>query len=179
MNPPRDLTNKIFGRLTARWPVGKNLDLRQCWLCSCSCGKLRVVSGHSLSQGHCKSCGCLHREVATLLKTNFRHGKSRKTEGFLLYQAKYRARKNKLPCNIDITDIQIPITCPLLGITLFCGKGEGGFVPNSPTLDKIIPKLGYVKGNTRVISHRANQLKHDASLEEMKMLVENWGRLDG
>lgn len=52
--------------------------------------------------------------------------------------------------------------------------GLGAYLgPESPTLDKIIPALGYVPGNVWVISHRANTIKSDASLEELKTLTAN------
>jgi hypothetical protein len=49
--------------------------------------------------------------------------------------------------------------------------------PNSPSLDKIIPSKGYIKGNVWVISNRANTLKNDASLQELELLVENLKKL--
>lgn len=36
-----------------------------------------------------------------------------------------------------------------------------------PTLDRIIPNKGYVKGNIQIISQRANVIKNDASAEEI------------
>jgi hypothetical protein len=48
---------------------------------------------------------------------------------------------------------------------------RGRATDNSPTLDRIIPSLGYVRGNVKVISMRANVLKHNASLDELKKLV--------
>jgi hypothetical protein len=44
--------------------------------------------------------------------------------------------------------------------------------PHSPTLDRIEPSLGYVKGNVVFISARANRIKYDASLTELKLIVE-------
>ena len=35
------------------------------WLCKCDCGKLVEVSIYQMKSGVCKSCGCLHDEVAT------------------------------------------------------------------------------------------------------------------
>lgn len=86
-------------------------------------------------------------------------------ESELLKQAKYRAKKNKIEFNIDISDIIIPEYCPILKIPLFTRKGHSG--PNSPSLDRIDPSKGYVKGNVQVISHKANTIKSDATLQEL------------
>lgn len=42
---------------------------------------------------------------------------------------------------------------------------------NSPSLDRMIPALGYVASNVRVISYRANAIKRDATLDELRALV--------
>ena len=84
---------------------------------------------------------------------------------------KQRAKKSNLPFDIDQTYIQsiIPTHCPVLGIKL--KNGNKIFHNNSLSLDKIIPSKGYVKGNVCVISDRANRLKRDATLDELKKLV--------
>lgn len=84
--------------------------------------------------------------------------------------ARRRAREKGLPYNIYSEDIVVPEICPILKIPLFCGKGAQ--ISNSPNLDRIIPKLGYVLGNIQVISHRANRIKYDATLEELKSIVQ-------
>lgn len=89
----------------------------------------------------------------------------------LLYGAKNRALKFNLPFDLDLSDIIIPEVCPLLEITL-C-KGEGSVQTSSPSLDRIIPDKGYVKGNVWVISHRANMLKNSSSLEELELIIKN------
>lgn len=60
MSKPIDLTNKEFGRLTPRWPVGIRKDVHL-WLCSCTCGNLRIVLKHKIG-GTTKSCGCWNRD---------------------------------------------------------------------------------------------------------------------
>jgi hypothetical protein len=41
----------------------------------------------------------------------------------------------------------------------------------SPALDRVDPSKGYVKGNVRYISARANRIKYDASVEELKQVL--------
>lgn len=93
----------------------------------------------------------------------------------LLISAKFRAKKNNLPFDLEIDDIIIPEYCPILEIKLErkeYGKG-GSFQPNSPSLDKIIPNLGYVKGNIIVISMKANAMKSNATKEELTKFSQN------
>ena len=44
---------------------------------------------------------------------------------------------------------------------------------NSPSLDRIDPGKGYVKGNVQVISMQANRMKNDGSIEEL-LLLSKW-----
>ena len=87
----------------------------------------------------------------------------------LVSSAKRRAAKFGIPFNISPDDFEIPTYCPVFGFKL--EVGHKGFNASSPSLDRKIPKLGYVKGNIQVISYRANELKRDASLDELKKLV--------
>jgi hypothetical protein len=50
--------------------------------------------------------------------------------------------------------------------------GEGDDRNNSPSLDRIVPELGYVEGNVVWISNRANILKRDATWEELQRVAE-------
>ena len=88
-------------------------------------------------------------------------------------RAKYRARKKGWDFTIEQEDVVIPDKCPLLGIPLVCHRGKGSQQGNSPSLDRKDPTKGYIKGNVWVISNRANTLKNDATLQELKTLVEN------
>lgn len=91
----------------------------------------------------------------------------------MVRSARRRALLKGIPFDIDYTDIHIPEYCPLLGIKLNKHIGEGVGFDDSPSLDKIVPELGYVKGNVWIISDRANRIKSDASLEELQLLVRN------
>ena len=87
----------------------------------------------------------------------------------MLREAKRRARRKNIPFDLRLFDIHIPTTCPVLGIPIFV---SGGVVTqNSPSIDRIVPCLGYVRGNVRVISFRANSLKQDATCEELQLVL--------
>lgn len=88
----------------------------------------------------------------------------------MLSQAKIRARKFDLPFDLVLSDIVIPEVCPVLGIPL--KRRFGGRLPNSPSLDRMKPELGYVKGNVAIISWRANHIKNDARPEELRAVAE-------
>ena len=88
----------------------------------------------------------------------------------MLSDAHRRAKRDGVPFALQLQDIQIPAHCPLLGVELKVGVGKR--TDNSPTLDKIIRARGYVCGNVMVVSHRANRIKSDATLEELALLLE-------
>lgn len=85
----------------------------------------------------------------------------------LYYRAKRRATTQGIPFDINIADICIPALCPILKIPFGAGTEY------TPSLDKIIPKLGYVRGNIQVVTNRANRLKTNGSLEEFRLIVAN------
>lgn len=78
----------------------------------------------------------------------------------LLASAKSRAQAKGRDFNIDLEDIIIPEICPVLGIPM-----------TSPSLDRKNNDLGYVKGNVFVISKRANVLKNDANIAEIRAIL--------
>lgn len=96
----------------------------------------------------------------------------------ILTRVKSRAKRDKIPFNLEISDIVIPDVCPVLGIPIVQNQGRRGYHPDSASLDKIIPSKGYVKGNVRVISARANLLKNDATLDEMRLILADLEALD-
>lgn len=102
---------------------------------------------------------CRARDRAHYQKTPAAH---------LFYSVKGRAKRQELPFDLDKSDIVIPDVCPVLGILITpCAENRD----NSPSVDRIIPELGYVKGNVVVISYRANRIKNDASLAELELVV--------
>lgn len=108
-------------------------------------------------------------------KAMFRH-----RIGKTLLHAKKRAKAKDLPFDLDI-DYLLSIypkdnLCPVFGFELSFGYKDGVF--NSPSLDRIIPALGYTKGNVIFVSHKANCIKSNASPEEIIRVGEFYQRLE-
>lgn len=85
----------------------------------------------------------------------------------MLARARERARDKGIEFNLVEQDILMPCYCPILGHRL-----EIGNYNNAPSLDRIDPNLPYVRGNVQVISSRANRIKSDANIEELRMVAQ-------
>jgi predicted RNA-binding Zn-ribbon protein involved in translation (DUF1610 family) len=116
------------------------------------------------------------RARATLMSTRFR----------------VRARKLGLPLDTAIINpenleamLGAARHCPACGraIEYRCNSDRQGVVgfprrnqrSGTPSLDRVIPSLGYVRGNVAIICWSCNALKRDASLAEVEALA-RWMR---
>lgn len=86
----------------------------------------------------------------------------------LLERARSRAQARALEFSIERADLVLPAVCPALGIPIQISDTRS---QNSPSLDRIEAVKGYVKGNVRVISDRANRHKSDRNLQELRALA--------
>jgi hypothetical protein len=126
-------------------------------------------------QNYCKQCQALKKKQYK--KNNPVTGQT--NDMFLA--ARKRAKEKGLPFDIDLEYVRSLVVshCPVFGMHLewsACrGKGKGG-IPSSPSLDRIDPTKGYVKGNVWIISHKANTFKSYATHEELKILTDAVGR---
>lgn len=95
--------------------------------------------------------------------------KLRANPGKALFQrTRKRAADKGLPFDLEESDIVVPEFCPVLGIRLQIGDRKFGA---SPSIDRIVPALGYVKGNVLICSQRANRIKNDATIEELRRVL--------
>jgi hypothetical protein len=86
--------------------------------------------------------------------------------------ARRRAKNKNVKFFISVRDIpETPKICPVLGIEI--KPGTLTFSDNSPSLDRIFPELGYVRGNLRIISYRANTLKNNGTIDEFKLIIKD------
>ena len=146
------------------------------------CGELRLHQGHGLCD-RCYSRQKRRTHHARSLaweqayrdrnrereRRRLREYSARTPEKQMIHAAKWRAQRARVPFDLTERDIHIPSTCPVLGIPIQRALGRAN--ENSPALDRVVPCLGYVRGNVRVISGRANTLKRDGTLEEFRALA--------
>lgn len=94
------------------------------------------------------------------------------TKKRMLKDARYRASKKNLPFTLTINDIHIPEKCPVFGFKLTVGSYR-----RAPSLDRIIPELGYVRGNVIVVSNLANRLKADVAINQLRLVADFYENL--
>jgi hypothetical protein len=85
-----------------------------------------------------------------------------------IYCIKRRAKTSGILFSMSVDDLlPFPSHCPILGIELSYCVASKRATGSSPSIDRIIPELGYVSGNVHIISNRANIIKNNASIEEL------------
>lgn len=183
----KDLRGKQFGRLTVVGKArnrNKNGDIL--WNCLCECGNKIRVRTASLNNGNTKSCGCL--KINNLCGENNYQARRviaecgtyiPSTDPWAVRASRIMstARRNKVPLGFKTVGEFVlylrsiePKKCPVFGKKLIAGHGQSH--DWSPSVDKIIPSKGYVKGNIQVISYLANKMKQDASPTQLKQFAQ-------
>lgn len=76
---------------------------------------------------------------------------------------------------IDFT--VLPTHCPVFGIELSYLNSQQE--NNSATLDRVNNARGYVPGNVIIVSWRANNLKSDATIDELRAIVSFYDKHGG
>ena len=171
----------------------KRSDLPQGTACSKRCGaKLSWQRGErkqrEIGKKPCRVCGLLERNknggckpcnsrrsreyYARDPERSLKQSRDRVTrnhEYHLWLAAKRRAKATGTEFSLTLDSIKIPDVCPVLGIPL--ARGESIAHDGSPSLDRIVPSLGYTNTNVRVIFFRSNRLKQDATLSELEALI--------
>lgn len=191
-----NLVGKVFNDLTAVRYIGGSGKAASLWEWQCVCGTIKILPAHRVKTGHDLSCGCRRSRDCDKpkdcrhcgkpsLRFN-RHGnlssvcqecynfqcnsfKDRNPKIRMLQSARQRAKQKGLPFSITEDDFDLPDLCPVLGSKLEYGNRQRH--DNSPSIDRIIPALGYVPGNIAIMSHRANWMKTNASIKEVEKLL--------
>lgn len=106
--------------------------------------------------------------VKKRIQKKFAEMRTEAPKTLMIRGARSRAAKKGVPFNLSEKDFEIPKNCPVLGFRLELGKGTRENHDRSPSLDRKIPALGYVKGNVTVISWKANNIRGRATAEQLE-----------
>lgn len=90
---------------------------------------------------------------------------------------KSSAKKRNIPFDLTIDQLNnftFPLTCPITGVKL---KYKGSLEDNTYSFDRIDSSKGYTIDNLIIISWRANKLKNNATIKELKQLAEFYTNL--
>ena len=142
------------------------------------CGKTFNYKGGKVHYNRSKNhyC-CLHCLTESNRKYKEYHNNQNKRYK-ILCNSKRRAKLKGFEFNLTLDDIpEIPKKCPVLGIEIKENKGKHSPSDNSPSLDRIDSNKGYIKGNVRIISNRANRIKADATIEELRKVLEDYEKI--
>jgi len=105
------------------------------------------------------------KNIKLLSQSKYKHVYELKQS--LYRNAKKRAIAKDLEFTIEVKDIHIPKRCPILKVPLVCSTRY------SPSIDRIYPDKGYIKGNIAVISNLANSMKANATPKELLIFARN------
>lgn len=95
----------------------------------------------------------------------------------LLNASRARAKKKNLYHDLQFEEVleifPMDMICPVFGCEMEWGVGSNS--PLSPSIDRIDSSQGYTIDNVQIMCWRANRIKADASLNELKLLVDYLG----
>ena len=100
----------------------------------------------------------------------------------LIYNFKKRAKLAGVPFDLEPQDIKNKLNltntkCPVLGVNMEISKLGSKNNDLTPSIDRIDPKKGYVKDNIIVVSMRANRIKNDATVDEIRKVADFYENL--
>jgi len=183
----KDLRGKKFHKLTVVSKARiRSKDGHILWNCLCECGNKVRVRSASLNNGNTKSCGCL--KINNLCGINNYQAQRVIAQcgtwipaddpwAIRAVRIMSYARREKIPLEFKtVGDFVLylrsiePKKCPVFGKKMITGDGQSH--DWSPSVDKIIPSKGYVRGNIQVISYLANKMKQNASPTQLKQFAQ-------
>lgn len=91
-----------------------------------------------------------------------------------LYERRKIAKRRGLEFDVLLEDFKNQTHCMLMKSVEFCFTNGREKKDNSPSIDRIDPRLGYTKDNVWVICGRANRIKNNATFEEFEEIYLNW-----
>jgi hypothetical protein len=105
-----------------------------------------------------------------------RNWRSKNLVRCLFLEARSRAKRKGVEFSIEIDDIpEIGEFCPIFGDKF--PPHDVRKTPFSPSIDRIDPKKGYIKGNVWIIGYRANLVKNDGTANEHQKIADAMNKM--
>lgn len=137
----------VFGRLTVLEEVAPRVSqkgyVQRLVLCECTCGSSKVIGLKNITRGLTSSCGCLHREVTSSVKTTHGLSKSRTYKSWCGLVARGTGKSNIR----NYGSRGIAVCNRWLKFENFLH--DMGEAPEGASIDRINNNGGYMKSNCR------------------------------
>lgn len=131
------------------------------------CGEIKTKDEFSKNgvyrSSYCRPCEIEYKKKARQVDRRKAH----------FQKIKDRAREKGIEFSLDLEDFIIPSVCPVLGLPIERGSNRDCW----PSLDRIDPNKGYVKGNVIVVSFLANRIKSNATIEQIGQVYKFYDRI--
>jgi len=107
------------------------------------------------------------------IRIRHRESRLRHPVAYMVRDAKARARRKGQEFSITKDDLTMPSSCPCCGgkIAMRTGPAKRGPTPHSPSIDRLDSNFGYVPGNVAIICWRCNELKRNATADELRKIL--------
>lgn len=163
------LVGQKFNKLTvvgvARYTRGKTKKSCYKLVVQCSCESTQfTIFVHAL--GKTQSCGCSTNYESRIGERNYKFRGYREIRGRYWAQVQHGAQTRGLEFSISLECIwdifeQQNRRCALSGVLISFGPG-----PQTASLDRIDPSLGYISGNVQWVHKKINIIKMDLSVSD-------------
>jgi len=147
----------------------------------CRCCEKKIRDENRLKRNKQKRLhyACNKRKISDERKEKYRT--TRGIASHLFESSKRRAFKQNVPFTLKKNWVEHLVrevdSCPLTGRRFNFGTGFS--TSESRTLDKLVPSVGYIPSNTFLISHKANTIKNNGSLEDLNALIRHLQQMLG
>jgi len=146
----------IQNKETLSWPEG----FRKCTKCEQVKSLLEFHKHKDCTYGVNTVCKTCRKPLST------KQWQKTSAEYKIWIRVKSRAKLKNLEFNLEISDIIIPQVCPVFNVPF-----DKESFDYTPSVDRIDPKKGYVKDNIKIISNKANRIKNNADIKEIKLVL--------
>jgi hypothetical protein len=126
---------------------------------------------------YCASARALKKQENNNARLLLRYGNKDNSELYKAQRRKFIIKQSNMKragkqFKLNFGDIVWPEYCPILGIKLNYFNKGGIPQDNSPSFDRIDPTKEYITGNVMIISNKANRLKSDSNINEIRKILE-------